>query len=68
MMAQDRAENTRVTISYGSFINQFTPDTIKSIWQLEKTYTKICRQNMSKLFNEICINEEMLPKCTYFKS
>ena len=61
MMAQNRAERTRVTISYGSFINQFLPDTIKSMWQLERTYTKICKQNISILFNEICINEEMLP-------
>ena len=64
MMAQDWAESTWVTISYGSFINQFLLDTIKSIRQLERTYTKICRQNISILFNEICINEEMLPKYT----
>ena len=63
--AQDRTESIRVTISYGSFINQFPTDTIKSIRQLERTYTKICRQNMSILFNEICINDQMLPKYTY---
>ena len=62
MLAQDRAERTRVTISYGSFIDQFPPDTIKSIRQLERTCTKICRQNTSRLFSEICINEEILPK------
>ena len=33
---------------------------VKSIRQLERTYTKIYRQNMSTLFNKICINEEML--------
>ena len=44
MRAQDRKENTSVTISYGSFINQFPLDTIKSIRQLERTCTKICRQ------------------------
>ena len=26
---------------------------------------KICRQKISIIFNEICINEEMLPKYTY---
>ena len=26
---------------------------------------KICRHKMSIMFNEICINEEMLPKYTY---
>ena len=28
MMAQDRPESTRVTISYGSFINQLPPETV----------------------------------------
>ena len=62
MMVQDRAESTWLTISYGSFISQFTPNTIKSIRQLETKYIRICRQNRSILFNEICANEEMLPK------
>ena len=26
---------------------------------------KICRQKMSIMFNQICINEELLPKYTY---
>ena len=67
MMAQDRSESTRVTISYGSFINQFLPDTIKSMRQFERGYTKMCRQKMSILFNEICIYKEMLPKYIYLK-
>ena len=50
-MAQDWIESTWVTISYGNFINQFPPGTVKSIRPLEKTYTKICTQNMSILFN-----------------
>ena len=53
MMAHNRAEIARVTISHVSFINQFQPDTIKYFRQLENTYTKICRQNMFILFNEI---------------
>ena len=65
MMTQDQADSTRVTISYGSFINQFLSDTVKSIWQLERTYTKIYRQKMSILCKEICINKEMLPKYTH---
>ena len=56
MMAQDQTESDWVTISYRSFINQIPLDTIKSMRQLERTYTKTCRQNMSILFNEICIN------------
>ena len=65
MMAQDRAENARVTISYWIFFNQFPTDTIKSIRRRERTYPKMCRQNMSVLFNEICINKEILPKYTH---
>ena len=65
MMTQDQAESTCLIISYGSFINQFLPDTIKSIWQLERTYTNICRQNMSTLFKEKYMNEETLPKYTH---
>ena len=39
-MAQDRIKSTSVTISNRSCINQYSPDTIKSIRQLERTYTK----------------------------
>ena len=46
MMAQDRVESTRVTITHGGFFSQFTSDTVKSILQLERAYTKICRQNI----------------------
>ena len=67
MMAQDRAESTKVTICYRCFIYQFPTDTIKSFWLLERTYTKICRQSMSTLFNQISTNEEMLHKFTYFE-
>ena len=54
-MAQSRAESTRDTYNYGQYINQFPPNTIKAI----------CRQKMSIMFNEICINEEIQPKYTY---
>ena len=52
MMAQDWAESSRVLINYGNFINQFLSDTIKSMQQLKRTYTKMYRQKMSILFNE----------------
>ena len=35
--------------------------------EFERIQKKICRHKMSTMFNEICINEEMLPKYTYFK-
>ena len=43
----------------------FPPNTIKVIREFERTQKKICRHKMSIMFNEICINEEMLPKYTY---
>ena len=57
MMAQSRAESTWEINNYGKYIN-------KSIQQYERINKKICRQKMSIIFNEICINEEMLPKYT----
>ena len=65
MMAQSRAESTRDTYNYGQYINQFPPNTIKVIREFERIQKKICRHKMSIIFNEICINEEMLPKYTY---
>ena len=51
--------------NYGKYINQFSPNTIKSIRQYERINKKIYRQKMSIMFNEISINEEILPKYTY---
>ena len=60
-----RAESTRDTYNYGQYINQFPPNTIKVIREFERIQKRICRHKMSVMFNEICINEEMLPKYTY---
>ena len=65
MMAQSRTESTRDAYNYGQYINQFLPNTIKVIREFERIQKKICRHKMSIMFNEICINEEMLPKYTY---
>ena len=65
MMAQSRAESTRDTYNYGQYINQFPPNTIRVIREFERIQKKICRHKMSIMFNEFCINEEMLPKYTY---
>ena len=67
-MAQSWAESTWEITNYERFINQFPLNIIKSIRQFERiNKKKICRQKMSIMFNQICINEEMLPKYTYFK-
>ena len=46
---------------FGFFLNQFPATTKKLIRQLERIKMKINRQNMSILFNNICINENLLP-------
>ena len=65
MMAQSRAESTRDTYNYGQYLNQFPPNTIKVIREFERIQKKICRHKMSIMFNEICIDEEMLPIYIY---
>ena len=65
MMAQSQAESTRDTYNYGQYLNQFPPNTIKVIREFKRIQKKICRHKMSIMFNEICINEEILPKYTY---
>ena len=56
---------TRDTYNYGQYINQFPPNTIKVKREFEWIQKKICRHKMSIMFNEICINEEMLPIYIY---
>ena len=55
MMAQSRAESTMDTYNYGQYINQFPPNTIKVIREFERIQKKICKHEMSIMFNEICI-------------
>ena len=49
-MAQSRAESTWEISNYGKYINQFPPNTIKSIRQYERMNKKICRQEISTKF------------------
>ena len=56
----------REELIYVLSINQsLPPNTIKVIREFERIQKKICRHKMSIMFNEICINEEMLPKYIY---
>ena len=64
-MSQGWAKSTWEITNYGRFINQFSPNIKRSIRQFETINKKICRQKMSIMFNQICINEEMLPQYTY---
>ena len=47
--------STRDTYNYGQYINQFPTNTIKVIREFERIQKKICRHEMSIMFNEICI-------------
>ena len=66
-MTQSQAESIWDIYNYGKYINLFPPNTIKATRQYEQINKKICKQKMSVMFNEICINEEMLPNYSYFK-
>ena len=52
-MAKSRTESTWEINNYGKYINDFLPNTIKSIRQYEMINKKICTQKMSIIFNEI---------------
>ena len=67
MMAREGHESTREPVKYGKFINQFQPDIKTNIWRFEKIETKISSQRLSVIFNQLCLNEEIWPKYTYFK-
>ena len=58
-MAQDQAEITREPIDYGRFINQFPPNTLKSMQRLERIYTKMykgCLYRLTKYIHiRICV-------------
>ena len=65
MIAQSGQKSTRDTYNYGQYLNSIPPNTIKVIREFERIQKKICRLKVSIIFNEICSNEEMLPKYTY---
>ena len=65
MMTRSRAESTWEINNYGTFIHQFSPNIIKSIRQYKRINKKICRQKMYIMFNEICINDDMLLQYIY---
>ena len=64
-MAQDGSEGIWESINYGKFISKFWSNIISYTWGLERIKTKLLRQKKSLLFNQICLNEEMLPKNTH---
>ena len=43
--------------NFGKFIFQFQPETKTLIRKLERSLNKLCRQNLSLLFNEAYLNK-----------
>ena len=52
--------------NFRKFIHQFQPETKTFIRKLERILYKWYRQNLSLLFNEMRLNEWLLPNFTYF--
>ena len=55
MMAYERSESARD--NFGKFMHQYQPEIQTLIRKLERILIKLCRQNVSLLFNQTCLNE-----------
>ena len=64
MMAYEGSESAWDT--FGKFIHQFQPETKTLIRKLKRILNKLYRQNLSLLFNETCLNEQLLPNYTLY--
>ena len=62
-MAPEESEIVRD--NFDKFIHQFQPETETLIIKLERILIKLYRQNVSLLFNETCLNEQLLPNYTH---
>ena len=67
MRAREGHESTWEPAKYGKFGKQFRSDFKTTIQLFEMIEVKICRQKLSVIFNQIRLNEEMIPKYTYLK-
>ena len=63
MMAYERFESA--WDNFGKFLYQFQPETKTLIRKLERILHKLYRQNLSLLFNETYLNEQLLPNYTH---
>ena len=63
MMANEKSESAQD--NFGKFIHHFQPETKTFIRKLERVLIKLYRQNVSLLFNQICLNERLLPYYTH---
>ena len=63
MIAYERSESA--WDNFGKFPHQFQPETNTLIRKLKRILIKLYRQNLSLLFNETCLNEQLLPNYTH---
>ena len=61
-MAYGKSES--IEDNFGKFIHQFTPETKTLIRKLDRIFKKLYRQNVFLLFDQICLNERLLPNYT----
>lgn len=61
-MIQERIESARV--NHGTFVNTFHLEVKKILRKIEKMKKRIIKQGISVVFNNVCLNEGMLPKYT----
>ena len=66
MMAYEMSENARN--NFGKIIHQFQPEPMTFIRKLERIFIKLCRQNVSLLFNQTYLNERLLLNYTHTHS
>ena len=50
---------------FDKFIQQFQPKIKTLIRKLERIFKRLCRQNVSLLFNQTCLNERLQPNYTH---
>ena len=63
MMAYEGSESAWG--NFGKFLHQFQPETKTLIRKLERILVKLFRQNVSLLFNETCLNKQLLLNDTH---
>ena len=60
MMVYEKSESARKNL--GKFIYQHQPKTKKLVRKIERILMKLYWQNVYLLFDQICLNEGLLPK------
>ena len=67
-LTMDYEESESARDNFGKFIHQFQPETKTLIRKFKRILIKLYRQNMSLLFNQTCLNEQLQPNYISSKS